>query len=134
MAKPFDESNEIMVKLSENTSHAWIDKATGTFPEYIIPKKNYVPMLLDWFKENLLDNNYYSMEFYRKYSSDGHIMIAFKENNSLVLYDPQSNELLRDKDVSTLLYTIRKNSLKLLNISTCNLNKAVLDYVVEARI
>lgn len=132
-AKAFDESNKIMMALSENTSIAWIDKDTGTFPKYLVPKKNYVPLLLSWFEENLVENNYYSIEFYRKYSIDGHVMLVFKDKGSVVFYDPQSDEILKGESLSLLLYTTRKKTIKLLNISNCFLNKSVVDYVLEVR-
>ncbi len=47
----FAESNEIMVALSENTSLAWIDKATGSFPEYIKPNERYMSRLMSWFDD-----------------------------------------------------------------------------------
>ncbi len=83
---------------------------------------------------HIADNTYYSFEYYRKYTADGHVMVAFKEKGNFVLYDPQSNEFYRNDAVSLLLYTVRRKTIKLLNISNCNLNKSVLDYVVEARI
>lgn len=132
-AKAYDESNTIMVALSENTSLAWIDKNTGTFPEYMIPKKNYVPLLQNWLEENLLDNTYYTVEFYRKHIPDGHIMLAFKDKGSVAFYDPQSDETLKGEALSLLLYATRKNTIKLLNISNCFLNKSVVDYILEVR-
>ena len=132
-AKPFDESNKIMTSLSENTSLAWIDKETGTFPSYIKPKEKYVPKLLEWFDKKLLDDTYYTIEFYRKHIADGHIMLAFKEKGSVVFYDPQSDETLKGESLSLLLYATRKSTIKLLNISNCFLNKSVVDYVLEVQ-
>lgn len=132
-AKAFDESNEIMVELSENTSLAWIDKTTGSLPEYIKPNERYVPSLIDWFLNNLVEGDYYSIEFYRKHVAYGHVMIIFRKNAGIVLYDPQSDEKLSGKKFELLLYTIRTKTVKLLNISTCFLNKAVVDFVLEER-
>ena len=131
-AKPFDISNKIMDSLSMNTSLAWIDKVTGTFPLYIKPKETYIPRLLKWFDDNLIDDNYYTIEFYRKGTSDGHIMIIFKKEDNFILYDPQSNDLLKENDLISFLYIIRKRTIKLINISNCFLNKPVLDCIVEA--
>ena len=130
--KPFDISNKMMDCLSKNTSLAWIDKVTGTFPVYIQPKETYIPRLLKWFEINLIDNNYYTIEFYRKGTSDGHIMIIFKKENAIILYDPQSNDLLQENDLISFLYIIRKGTIKLINITNCFLNKPVLDCIVEA--
>lgn len=132
--KAFDESNEIMVALSENTSLAWIDKTTGSFPEYIKPNERHMPRLMLWFDDNLEDNKYYSIEFYWKdFTSDGHIMMIAKHNGALMLYDPQNDQKLLGKDIKRFLYTTRLGTIKLLSISTCFFNKAVVDFVLEER-
>ena len=132
-AKPFDENNGLMVALAENTSLAWIDKKTGTFPGYIKPKENHMPRLLDWFDKNLEEKTYYTIEFYWKGSMDGHIMLTFKQNNRVILYDPQSNETFSGEELVQKLYTVRRSSIKLLNISDCDLNKTVVESVLEAK-
>jgi tricorn protease-like protein len=92
-----------------------------------------MPRLLSWFNENLVDKKYYTIEFYWKGSADGHIMLTFKKNGKLFLYDPQSNEIFSDKDLELKLYLVRRSSIKLLNISDCFLNKSVVESVLEAR-
>ncbi len=131
-AKPWDDNNNVMVMLSDDTSIAWIDKVTGTFPEYIKPPETYVPRLIKWLDNNLKDETFYSFEFYTKNMIDGHIMIIFKQKNNLTLYDPQSHEIIKGNEIHALLYSIKKSSIRLINISNCFLNKAVLDYIVEA--
>ena len=132
-AKPFDEANEIMTALSENTSLAWIDKETLAFPKYIKPKENYMPRLLAWFDNNLEEGKYYTIEFYWREFMDGHIRLIFKENKSVIMYDPQSNESFQNKSLEEELYLIRRNSIKLINISDCFLNKSVVESVLEAQ-
>lgn len=133
MAKPFDNKNTIMCALSENTSLAWIDINTGIFPKYMQPKENYMPRLLSWFNKNIEKKKYYTIEFYWKGAIDGHIMLIYIKDEKIVLYDPQSNDFFSDKDLEQILYTIRRNTIKLINISDCFLNKSVVDYVLEAR-
>ena len=133
-AKAFDESNEIMVALSENTSLAWIDKATGSFPEYIKPNERYMSRLMSWFDDNLENNKYYSIEFYWKdFTPDGHIMMIAKHNGALMIYDPQNNLKLFGKDIERFLYTTRLGTIKIMNLSDCFLNKSVVDFVLEER-
>lgn len=132
-AKPYNEENEIMVTLSDHTNIAYIDKKTGTYPEYIKPGENYMPRLLAWFDKNLEEKKFYTIEFYWKGAMDGHIRLIFKENGTTIMYDPQSNEILKDKYLEEELYLIKRNSIKLINISDCDLNKTVVESVLEVR-
>ena len=133
-AKPWDDNNNVMGMLSDDTSIAWIDKVTGTFPEYIKPPETYVPRLIKWFHKFLEDNTYYSIEFYIKNIIEGHIMLIYKKGPDIILYDPQSDEILNKKNIPLFLHSIRKSTIKLMNISNCFLNKAVVDYILEAAI
>ena len=60
------------------------------------------------------------------------MLIIFKKRKELVLYDPQSDEMTKGKDIELLLHSVRKNTIKLLNISACFLNKSVLNFIAEA--
>lgn len=133
-AKPYDETNEIMFQVSENTNFGLIDKNTGVFPKYIKPKEKYMPRLLSWFTNFLENDVFYSIEFYWKdLTPDGHIMVIFKNQDQLFMYDPQTNELLQTNRIRNFLYRVRLGTIKLLNLSNCFLNKAVVDYMLEAR-
>ena len=134
-AKPYDEKSSIMFKLSEKTNLGLIDKQTGNFPNYIQPKEKYLPSLLSWFNENLEEDKYYSIEFYWKdFTPDGHIMMIMKNDGKLMLYDPQIDNRISGNNIKDFLYTIRLGTIKLMNLSDCFLNKAVVDYVLEARL
>ncbi len=134
IAKPYDKTNPIMDILSENTQLGFIDKDTGLFPEYLTPKKGYMPMLLSWFDTTLENNKFYSIEFFWKdFTPDGHIMMIFKKEGQLMLYDPQTNERWVHKNVEKFLYTVRLRTIKLMNISDCFLNKSVVDYALEVK-
>ena len=61
-------------------------------------------------------------------------MVIFKDNENIVLYDPQSNEIFKEKEIDLILYSIRRSTIKLIKISTCNLNKAVVDLIMEERL
>ena len=58
-------------------------------------------------------------------------MLIFKKDGKITLYDPQSNEKLQGETMILFLYTVRKRTIKLINISNCFLNKPVLDFIVE---
>ncbi len=134
-AKPYDENSNLMFTLSENTNFGLINKSTGTFPEYIKPKERYMPRLIAWFDNNLNNNDYYSIEFYWKdFTPDGHIMMITKQDGKLMLYDPQTDQRITGRAIKDFLYTTRLGTIKLLNLSDCFLNKAVVDYVLEARL
>ncbi len=134
-AKPYDETSNLMFTLSENTNFGLIDKITGKFPEYIKPKINYMPKLLLWLDSNLENNKYYSIQFYWKdFTPDGHIMMITKQNEKLMLYDPQIDQKIEGSEIEKFLYTIRLSTIKLMNLSDCFLNKSVVDYVMEARL
>ena len=134
-AKPYDAKSNLMFMLSENTNIGLINKTTKSFPEYIKPKERYMPRLLSWFETNLENNKYYSIEFYWKdFTPDGHIMMIYKQNEILLLYDPQTDERITGNAIKNFLYTTRLGTIKLINISDCFLNKAVVDYVLEARL
>lgn len=134
-ARPYDKENILMFILSENTNFGLINKATGKFPEYIKPKESYMPRLLSWFDNNLENDKYYSIEFYWKdFTPDGHIMMITKQNGLLMLYDPQTDERRTGNAIKKFLYTTRLGTIKLINLSDCFLNKAVVNYVLEARL
>ena len=134
-AKPDDKLNSIMYTLSEHTNMGFIDKNTGLFPDYIKPKERYMPRLLLWFENHLENDKLYSIEFYWKdFTPDGHIMNILKYNGELMLYDPQTDQKYARKEIEKLLYTTRLGTIKLLNLSDCFLNKAVVDYVLEAKV
>lgn len=134
-AKPYDENSTLMFTLSENTNFGLINKSTGTFPDYIKPKERYMSRLLSWFDNNLNNNNYYSIEFYWKdFTPDGHIMMITKQDGKLMLYDPQTDQRITGRAIKDFLYTTRLGTIKLINLSDCFLNKAVVDYVLEARL
>ena len=134
-ARPYDEESKLMFTLSENTNFGLIYKATGKFPEYIKPKERYMPRLLSWFDNNLENDKYYSIEFYWKdFTPDGHIMMITKQDGTLMLYDPQIDKRTTGSAIKDFLYTTRLGTIKLINLSDCFLNKAVVDYVLEARL
>lgn len=134
-AKAYDKTSSLMFTLSENTNFGLIDKSSGTFPEYKKPKEKYMPRLLSWFENTLENDKYYSIEFYWKdFTPDGHIMMITKQDNKLMLYDPQIDQKIEGENIKNFLYTVRLGTIKLMNLSDCFLNKTVVDYVLEARL
>ena len=84
-----------MYELAQHPEKAWINPKTGLPPELNIcdvttPQKAY-----NWLNENIKDGTY-SFRVVWKGGSDkkpsGHIVIAYKENGNLTIYDPQTNK------------------------------------------
>lgn len=132
--KPFDLNNKVMnvLSLPGNTKLAYIDKKTGSFPDYIIPPDRKVPEIYKWLNNQIDKKSYYSFEFYKKGGGDGHVMCICWNDDDLLLYDPQTNEKIVGDKILPELWTIRTKTIKLINISNCKLNKYVLDYISEA--
>lgn len=135
-AKPYDKTNKIMKALSLKTNLAWIDRNTKTFPEIKTPKKTGSE-LTDWLVKHVEPNKYYSIGFeYKKnlFLSGGHVLVIYKDKNVLTLYDPQDNTIIKSiNEIANYLRQASPNSVEFYNISDCNLNKSVLDFIVEEK-
>ena len=135
-AKPYDKTNPIMVALKYKTNLAFIDKNTQTFPEMLKPKKSGAE-LTAWLLNHLEDSKYYSIGFDYKtnlFIPGGHVLVIQKNNTSLTLYDPQDySKITQIKEISNFFRQASPNSVEVFNISDCNLNKNVLDFIVEVR-
>lgn len=80
--------NETQNLLSNHTELAYVDPETNTHPE---PKKfKTATEMINTLEATCKDGELYNVEWTWKGKHDGHIISAFKENNDLYLYDPQS--------------------------------------------
>lgn len=135
-AKPYDKDNPIMNALMYKTNLAFIDRNTKTFPEMLTPKKTGAE-LTTWLLNHMEDNKYYSVGFDYKpnlFLPGGHVLVMHKNKGILTLYDPQDyTKTTQLKQISTLLRSASPNSVEVYNISDCDLNKNVLDFIVEAK-
>ena len=121
--------------LSHNTRLAWIDRNTGTHPEYIKPSQNSCNKSFDWLKENIKPKNRYTIEFVWKGKTFGHIVHLFKNNKGVLsIYDPQTGINTRG-DVSVLDYMkrIQPSTIKLLDVENCDINLNVINKILQGR-
>lgn len=89
-------TTEIQDRLSKATNMAYINTKTGTYPE--IKKFKRPTEMLNTLEATAKDGELYNVEWAWKKGKDGHIINAFKENGSLVLYDPQVGEKYTKRD------------------------------------
>ncbi len=135
-AKPFDKTNPIMKALMNKTNIAFIDRETKTFPKIQTPKKTGSE-LATWLFDHMEDSKYYSVGFDYKanlFIPGGHVLVMYKNNGILTLYDPQDyTKITQMKQISKILQQASPNSVEVYNISNCDLNKYVLDFIAEAK-
>lgn len=118
--------------LSSNTSLAWIDRTTGTFPKYIEPKAKTCKQAFYFLENNLKLNNRYTIEFAWKKSTCGHIIHIYKDKSGLKLYDPQSDKKYYGLSVLRYLTDVKPTTIQLLDVEKCDINLSVVNKILEA--
>lgn len=64
---------------------------------------------------------------------DTTVLVIYKNKGTLTLYDPQDyTKITHIKQISSFLRQASSNSVEVYKISDCDLNKIVLDSIVEA--
>lgn len=129
--------------LSKNTNKAWIDPKTGKNPDYIFERKDFNPTsYMKYLDDNLEKNKRYTVEFQWKKIKSGHIVIIEKlEDNTIRMYDPQSGEIFKDKEIANYFknvkfgFTTYGNKFftppKLLNVSDMEFNLDVVHKILR---
>lgn len=127
-----------MQALAEDCTLAYIDPKTGKQPSsqqlnVTTPDKAY-----DWLDKNIGDGRY-EFRIVWKDVYKGHIITAYRENNKLVLYDPQTNKTYNTKeDMKTeILNKVRYRGKEItkpyiLRVDNLDFNSKILDSIVEA--
>ena len=119
--------------LSHNTSLAWVDRATGKAPTYIIPAQPTCTKSFDWIKQNIKAKNRYTIEFVWKNETNGHIVHLFKNDKGLLsIYDPQNGINTRgDNAVLDYLKDVRPSTIKLLDVQNYDINMNVVNKILQ---
>ena len=127
-------ANAAAEELARHTKYAFIDKNTGTYPEYIHTPASTAKGFLTWLHSNLTQKNLYSIEFSWKKERKGHILTVQKDESGTVkLYDPQINEtVLGDDKIKKYLENIKIKTINLMNISNCEINETVCKKIMKA--
>lgn len=129
---PFIDGSMLDV-LSHNTSLAWIDRETGTFPEYIRPNASTCKKAFTYLENNLKFNNRYTIEFAWKGNElSGHIVHIYRDMSGLKIYDPQSNIKYYGNEVYTYLKGVMPSTIQLIDVQKCDVNLSVLNKILEA--
>lgn len=128
-----------MADLSRNSALAYIDPKTGGHPWRHYSTAKDPDEMYDWLDREIQEGRY---EFRMVWSgqSHGHIINAFRDNGTLVLYDPQTNKTYRTReDMKDKLFNKFDYSMPfgvftnqyVLRVDNLELNKKILDSIVE---
>lgn len=103
-AAPFDANSS----RDRNTTHAWINRETGKGPQLMMPDNMFISgkQYAGYLDDTIKDGERYHLLFAWKGTNEGHIITAQKENNQLVLYDPQKNTTYKGKQIDDLMQKV----------------------------
>ncbi len=143
----------VLQRLALQTNLAWIDPATGKYPEYILKPQfldtmteqvNTPKRLYAWLNKNLAKNARYTIQFgWKGMRRSGHIIcIELDENGRLRMYDPQVNKTYYGDDIikyftrvkfQTKHWSGRKIYIgpKLLRIDNLDFNREIVNYIMK---
>lgn len=124
-------SGSMLKVLSRDTSLAWVDRATGKPPAYIVPGQRTIKSTFTFLENELKSNNRYTIEFAWK-GGGGHIVHIFKRGDILHIYDPQCGELYKGLDVLEYLKRTRPSTIQLMDVEACDINLNVANKIMEA--
>lgn len=119
--------------LSYDTRLAWVDRKTGKKPDYILPAQQTCQKAFDWIKENLKQQNRYTIQFQWKNRFAAHIVHIYKNTkNILSIYDPQNGvNKFGDNAVLEYLKGVRPSTIKLLDVQNYDINMNVINKIVQ---
>ena len=119
--------------LSYDTRLAWVDRKTGKKPDYILPAQQTCQKTFDWIKENLKQQNRYTIQFQWKNRFAAHIVHIYKNTkNILSIYDPQNGvNKFGDNAVLEYLKNVRPSTIKLLDVQNYDINMNVINKIVQ---
>ena len=120
--------------LSRDTRLAWVDRATGTFPEYIRPNASTCKKAFTYLENNLKLNNRYTIEFsWKGNRQSGHIVHIYRGKSGLKIYDPQTNRKYYNADVLQYIKGVIPSTIQLIDVEKCDVNLNVLNKILEAK-
>lgn len=126
-----------MQELAKDCTLAYIDPETGKKPKPTIMSVGNADKAYEWLNDNIKDGRY-EFRVVWKNVYKGHIITAYKENNNLVLYDPQTNKTYSNKEemFNGILKDVRyrgKGITKpyILRVDNLDMNPEILDAIVE---
>ncbi len=119
--------------LSRNTRLAWIDRATGKNPDYILPMQGTCQKAFEWIKQNIKPQNRYTIEFQWKNKSYGHIVHIYKNSkDELSIYDPQNGvNKIGDNEAMLYINETRPSTIKLLDVQNYDINMNVVNKILK---
>lgn len=121
-------NNKSIMKLSYNTSLAYVDK-NGTHPKAI--KKPKGARKAKWLEQNVKNGDIYALQFAYSGKSYGHIVIAQRMDiggkNLLRIYDPQDDSI--HDSPSVYLYGTR--DITLTNLTNCRIDEKFCDRIMK---
>lgn len=92
-----------MYELAVHPEHAWIDPKTKTYPVKNICNATTPKEAYKWLDNNVKDG-IYSFRLIWKHENSGHIVVAYKTNGILTVYDPQNNREYNSESSITTKY------------------------------
>ena len=122
--------------LSASAKDAWIDRKTGDIAkpdEEFWDKKNYKE-IKDLLDKKVEKGQRYNISFLWKNrsSNNGHVISVEKDEDGLLLYDPQSDEIRRGKDISDYLRRIRTGkSFEFYRVDDKSFNPEFMDDILK---
>lgn len=121
-------NNKSIMKLSYNTSLAYVDK-NGTHPKAI--KKPKGARKAKWLEQNVKNGDIYALQFAYSGKSYGHIVIAQRMDiggkNLLRIYDPQDDSIHDAPGV----YLYGTRDITLTNLTNCRIDEKFCDRIMK---
>ena len=121
-------NNADIFHLSYDTSLAYVDSA-GNHPKRTKKAKG---MRSDMFLERIIKpGEIYSVEFQHKGKRSGHIITAERDaGGSVRLYDPQTNQIVNNKDINR--YFSRAKDIEVMNLTNCHIDEKFADGIMKS--
>lgn len=85
----------------------------------------------DFLEKTVKDNERYAFSFERFGSKNRHVIVAFRENGRLTVYDPQNSKIFNGEQIRR--YLADKIEQRLLRIDNLEFNPEVINFIVKRR-
>ena len=116
-------NNKNIYRLSYNTALAYLDD-NGMHPQ-----RSSVLGVKD-LEHKIKDNRIYSVEFSWKGRRSGHIITAERgEDGKVRLYDPQTNTIVKNEEMSK--YLRRTKDIQIMDLSNCRIDEEFCDKIMK---
>lgn len=122
-------NNRNIANLSSDTSLAYVD-SNGNKP--IKVRKPKGQKTAEFLEQSIAPGEIFSLEYNRKGSHAGHIIIAEKDKNGeLFLYDPQVNLKMSKRDIPKYINRNRAYGIDIMNLTNVKMNEQFCDAIMK---